>query len=135
MVAVVGGLLLPVYGTGSGGGGVGIWPGALTTASLLLPDPAYAQAADEYLVQTEGALRQLDSHMSRLARRASEVDPMRRCSFQVERRKYNERRDALLRAVRRARAGRPGSVAARREVEAVLRELKDAYSRALACYR
>ena len=99
-----------------------------------LAPAAYAEASSDYLVQTERALLRIDDHMTRLSRIAVEVGPLTRCSFEVERRKYYDIRDTLIREIRQVRADRFRSADARRKIESRLAELENTYSRAIACY-
>ena len=107
--------------------------GAATAWHTLFP-LAQAEAADDYLVQIESAMSQIERHMHRLSQ-TTEADQLARCSFQVERRKYYAVRDALRREIQRARLDPPSSAQTRRGIETRFSELQSTYSRAISCYQ
>ncbi|NOY44189.1 MAG: hypothetical protein GXP50_01865 [Deltaproteobacteria bacterium] len=119
-------LLWAVFGIGWGPGG----PGGGGRQLALATD-----APTDYLVQIEFALANLDGQMLKLARRALGEDPLRRCAFGVERRKYVTLRDELRAKLALARRSRADAARLRVEVENAFAKVRKAYERAVACYR
>ncbi len=113
--------------------GVGWAPGGPATEGRSLA--LATDAPTDYLVQIEFALANLDGQMLKLTRRALGEDPLRRCAFGIERRRYVTLREDLRAKLAAARRSRAEAARLRAEVESAFKRVQKAYERAVACYR
>lgn len=89
---------------------------------------------EDYIVQTEWALANLDSQMARLAWRAARDEAPGRCSFSEAKQAYEARSGTLRAMLRRSRDG-SSNAPGRGAIESALQEAKAAFERALSCYQ